>query len=84
MALNEVDVTRSVQVEYGPLDVAQRMLIDLHELRALKLGDLECPDGQCWIANYWLRVGKSADEVVSEIETWAAGHGLPFRGITDR
>ena len=80
---NIVDTTRSVRIEYGPLDHAQQMLVDLHELRALNLGDLECPDGECWIAAYGLRSGISEDDVVDEIRDWAAGHGLPFRGIAD-
>lgn len=76
-----VDTTRSMLVEFDDLDLRQRMLVDLHELRALRAVDLRRTDAGTWIAGYWLRKGRSLEQVFGEIREWADGHGLPVRRL---
>jgi hypothetical protein len=73
---NEQESPRTILVEFGNLTDEQRMLLDLHALRAL--GDDTPPptDGRVVVA-FWISEGETPDAVYDDIRGWAIGNRLP-------
>ena len=73
---NEQESPRTILVEFGNLTDEQRLLLDLHALRAL--GDDTPPptDGRVVVA-FWISDGETSEAVYDDIRGWAIGNRLP-------
>ena len=73
---NEQESARTIFVEFGNLTDEQRLLLDLHALRAL--GDDTPPptDGRVVVA-FWISDGETSEAVYDDIRGWAIGNRLP-------
>jgi hypothetical protein len=78
MSIPEVD-QRTCLVEFGPLDHAQRVLVDLHAMRAV--GSEASVDGDGVVIEFWLRDGEQPEAAFDDIRGWAIGNRLPIRRL---